>query len=268
VQSWTFPDGEHLTLYARRFPPTEPGTNVEDYRLLFENLAGLLGPRDALVLTAPDQAYMVGLVLGDGHEFAVAPLPGEPGAAEQAAAALAELAAGHDRIFLVRHNPEQADPAGAVEGWLQANRVAGSDIWANSLRVTPFVAAGSGDGPLASVDVTWADGPRLEAAALATPGDGGVLQPGGALVATLLWTLPESAPRKASLQLLAPDGALISQNDQELHAGAQRYVLLLPQALSPGDYSLAVVVYDPATGARLPTEDGNDQAVLAAIPAE
>ena len=270
VHTWTFPNDEQLTLFARRFASTEPGMAVDDYRLLFEGLAGLLGRGDALVLTAPDQAYMAGLVLGDQHDFSVVPLPAEGGAAAQVDAALAELAQDHDRSFLVRHNPEQADPGGAIEGWLRGNLVAGSDIWANSLRVTPFIAADAGDGPLESMDAKWIDGPRLEAAALTTAGDDDSLHPGGALAATLIWSVAAepAAALKASLQLFAPDGALVSQNDQELHAGAQQYVLLLPQELPPGEYTLAAIVYDPATGQRLTVEGGGEQAVVAAVAAE
>jgi hypothetical protein len=64
---------------------------------------------------------------------------------------------------------------------------------------------------------------------------------------------------KASLQLLAPNGTLAAQEDREIKAGEQQYVLLIPRSATPGAYRLALAVYDSATGARY-TLAGSDGA--------
>ncbi len=259
VQEWDFPSGEHLTLYARRYAPSEPGLAPEDYYLLLDNLIEPGGEGDAITLVGPDQAYMMGLLLPDENHITVAPLPAENESAEETRGRLADLAAAHDRIFLIRHNTEQADPEGVIEQWLGGHLIPGSDIWLNSLQVTPYVSAGEGEAIELPIDGTWPGGPTLVGLTYrptTTVADRAT--PGGALVLDLEWqTLPETA-RKVSLQLLSPEGALVAQNDQEIRDGMQQFVLLLPHSTTPGDYALTVTVYDPNTGQRFPIENGSE----------
>jgi hypothetical protein len=277
VERWTLPSGEQLVLYGRQFPALEPGISPADTQALLTYFGDRLGPGDALVPLSPDQVYMLGLALPADTGATIAPLPAAAplraaGEMEtQTVAHLAELVGTHNRLFLLSHNAEQVDPDGIVDVWLRANTVPGADQWAGSIRVTPFV-------PLAPVPpvqldtAAWPDGPTLAQAAV-QPG-GQVLTPtaGGALVVTLRWEELEepegTVPRKASLQLLGPDGALIAQEDREITRGEQQYVLLIPRSAAPGAYRLALVVYDPATGFRLPPAAGGDSAALGTVAIE
>ncbi len=259
VQEWDFPSGEHLTLYARRYAPTEPGLAPEDYYLLLDNLIEPAGESDAIALVGPDQVYMMGLLLPDDNRITVAPLPAEDESTQETRMRLAELAAANNRIFLIRHNTNQADPEGVIEQWLNENMITGSDIWLNSLQVTPYVSAGDGEAIDLPIDATWPDGPRLVGATYrSTTTDADRATPGGAIVLDLAWQTGSETPHKASLQLLSTDGSLVTQNDQEIQDGVQQFVLLLPHSTTPDDYTLTLTVYDPSTGQRFPMDDGHE----------
>ena len=62
-------------------------------------------------------------------------------------------------------------------------------------------------------------------------------------------------PLKLSLRLLESSGATLAQNDQ-LFEATMRFRLLIPATASPGSYTLAAVLYDPATLAALPDQQG------------
>jgi hypothetical protein len=272
VQAWTLPSGEQLALYGRRFASLEPGVAPSDYQELLTLFGDRLGPGDAVVLVSPDQVYMLGLSLPAGAGATIAPLPLPDAAAADTLARLAELAASHQRIFLVSHNAEQVDPDGAIEGWLRAHRVAASDLWAGGVRVTPFAAAPPGE-PAPLQSAAWPAGPTLVAATAPASAPAG-----GALVVPGTWSTADAGagsdvgqparPARASLQLLGPDGSLIAQEDRDVVTGEQDFVLLIPRSAAPGDYRLALVVYDPATGARFPTAAGGDLAELGAVRIE
>jgi hypothetical protein len=180
------------------------------------------------------------------------------------AARLAELAATHDRFFLVSHNADKVDALGSIEGWLRANLAAGADLWAGSIRVTPFVPLDAAQ-TRALATAAWPNGPTLAAAEqIATPA-GLDPTPGGAVVVRLTWADAGPNPAKASLQLLDVVGQLLAQEDRDITAGTQEFVLLVPRSANPGPLTLALAVYDPATGQRLPAQDGSDLATLGTV---
>ena len=275
VRQWTLPSGEQLTLYGRRFAALEPGVAPSDYQQLLQFFGDRLGPGDAVVLVSPDQVYMLGLSLPADAGAAVVPLP-VPGESElQTVKRLQDLVGKYGRIFLVSHNAEQVDPAGSIDVWLRANTVAANDEWAGSVRVTPFVtAAGAGTegGTATPLDTAaWENGPALSLASVQAGGQAITPTAGGGLVVTVRWEGDDQAVQeggnapKASLQLLGADGALIAQEDREIAAGEQKFVLLIPRSAAPGEYKLGLVVYDPGTGQRYPVSSGGDVALLGAV---
>ena len=274
VRQWTLPSGEQLTLYGRRFAAREPGVAPDDYQQLLKFFGDRLGPGDSVVLVSPDQVYMLGLSLPADAGAAVAPLP-IPGESElQTAKRLQDLADKDGRIFLVSHNAEQVDPDDSIEVWLRANAVAANDEWAGSVRVTPLVtAAGAGtDGGAATPldTAAWENGPALGLASVQAGGQALTPTAGGGLVVTVRWEDADQAAQagnspKASLQLLGADGALIAQEDREITAGEQKFVLLIPRSAAPGEYKLGLVVYDPSTGQRYPVSGGGDVAQLGTV---
>ena len=274
VRQWTLPSGEQLTLYGRRFAALEPGVAPGDYQQLLQFFGDRLGPGDAVVLVSPDQVYMLGLSLPADAGAAVVPLP-LPGQREvETAKRLQELSDRYGRIFLVSHNAEQVDPNGSIEMWLRANAVAANDVWAGSVRVTPFVTvAGTGPAGAAAAPLNaagWKNGPQLERASLQAGKPGASPFAGGGLVVTLRWkhdggTSQAGNALKASLQLLGPDGALAAQEDREIAGGEQQFALLIPRSAAPGAYNLGLVVYDPSTGQRYLVSGGGDVAQLGTV---
>ncbi|MFN8470248.1 MAG: hypothetical protein U0X20_32135 [Caldilineaceae bacterium] len=274
VRQWTLPSGEELTLYGRRFAAREPGVAPSDYQQLLKFFGDRLGPGDAVVLVSPDQVYMLGLSLPADAGAAVVPLPA-PGESElQTVKRLQDLTGKYGRIFLVSHNAEQVDPSGSIEVWLRANAVAANDEWAGSVRVTPFVTVGGNDtegGTAAPLDTAaWDNGPALALASVQAGGQAITPTAGGGLVVTLRWEDDDAALQagnapKASLQLLRADGTLIAQEDREITAGEQKFVLMIPRSAAPGDYNLGLVVYDAGTGQRYPVSGGGDVAQLGTV---
>ncbi len=54
----------------------------------------------------------------------------------------------------------------------------------------------------------------------------------------------------------------MAQEDREIVAGEQQFVLLIPRSAAPGEYKLGLVVYDPSTGQRYPVAGGGDVAAV------
>ena len=97
--------------------------------------------------------------------------------------------------------------------------------------------------------------------------------PGQRLPVLLAWQAlqPTGRPLAVSVQLLDAAGPLVAQHDgvpQDGHAPVaswlpgevveDRHELALPAGLRPGEYMVAVVVYDTVTGQRLLTQKGAD----------
>jgi hypothetical protein len=242
IQEWTFLSGEHITLYERRFASTTPGTVVEDYQAVVQAIGGEIGAGDGVLLVAPDQAYMVGLTFPDGTGAKYVPLAHTD--------SLESATADFDRLFLVAHNAIQTDPNGEIEGWLRSTMVAGGDQWFNAVRVTPFIPVSFPDTPSTTLNAGWDNGTVLEGAATQTTPH--------AVTARLLWNTPDITNQKVSLQLLAPDGALIAQQDADLVNGVQSFALLVPRAMEGAEYRLVVALYNPATVERYSVVGGGD----------
>jgi 4-amino-4-deoxy-L-arabinose transferase-like glycosyltransferase len=246
IQEWEFLSGEQVTLYERRFAPTTPGTVVEDYQALVQAIGGELSEGDGVLLVAPDQAYMVGLTFPDGTGAKYLPL--------DSADSLASATEGLERLFLLSYNAGQTDPTGAIEGWLRANAIAGGDQWFNGVRLTPFVHAVLPDTPASIVNAEWETGTVLEGVATQTSDS--------TVTARVFWNAPDTTSQKVSLQLLAPDGALIAQQDADLVNGIQSFALLIPRALQGSDYQLIVALYDPTSLERYNVAGGGDTLLL------
>jgi hypothetical protein len=272
VRQWTLPSGEQLTLYGRSFAALVPGVAPDDYQQLLNFFGDRLGPGDAVVLVSPDQVYMLGLSLPADAGAAVVPLPHPGEGAVETAKRLQDLIDNYGRIFLVSHNAEQVDPDGSIEVWLRANAVAANDEWAGSVRVTPFVTGAELEAgttaPLASA--SWENGPTLDLASVQAAQQAITPTAGGGLVVTLRWEesgveSQAGGALKASLQLLGGDGALVAQEDREIAAGEQQFVLMIPRSAAPGEYKLGLVVYDPGTGQRYGVASGGEVAVLGTV---
>ncbi|MFN8491741.1 MAG: glycosyltransferase family 39 protein [Caldilineaceae bacterium] len=254
VRQWTLPDGEQSTLYARRFAPTEPGLAPQDYIELLNQLGGIWGPGDALVLTAPDQAYIMGLSLPEKNTLTLLPLPADGKTSADSLAELTRLAQTHKRIFYLRHNDNKADPTVVIETWLRQQLLPGPDLWINALRVTPFVTQQLPSTANHTMNAQWRQGAALSGVAV----NEAAFKPQSALALQLFWQKLSKSPQKISLQLLAPDGKLIAQQDADLATPTAPFVLLLPRIMPAGAYQLLAILYDPKTLQRDQLVNGGD----------
>lgn len=243
VQQWTLPNGEVSTLYERRFAPTEPGFDPANYGQLLHEFGDDWGAGDALVLVAPEQAYIMGLILPADNDFTILPLPADGRNSQESVAALARLAQTHARIFLLSHNDHVVDPQGALESWLRDHLLPGPESWINGLRVTPFVAQSLPTTSNLRLRAQWQQGAELSGVAVNQPAS----PPQQTLAVRLFWQAVGATPQKVSLQLMGPDGSLVAQQDADLVMTQAPFVLLLPRTLAPGEYKLAAILYDPNT---------------------
>jgi hypothetical protein len=103
------------------------------------------------------------------------------------------------------------------------------------------------------------------------------LTPGRSLEVALFWRALERMTTRyaVSVQLLDAQGRIVAQADAEPGQGVRPttgwlppeiitdpYTLTVPAEATPGPHSLQVVVYDPRTGARLPTTGPSDALLL------
>ncbi len=258
MHQWTLPSKEKVTLYERRFADTEPGLAPADYQTLLQQFGANWGPGDALVLTAPDQAYIMGLSLPADNTLSILPLPTDQKTNQNSLNELAHLAQTHRRIFLLNHNAVLVDPDNLIENWLRTHWLAGPDTWINALRVTPFVAQEVPDAPTQKFNAQWQQTASLQGIAV----NQNAFHARSALAVRLFWNNLGTATHKSSLQLLAPDGTLIAQQEADMTAAQPPFVLLLPHTLASGAYKLIVVLYDPKTLQRDKLVNGTDALTL------
>lgn len=106
-----------------------------------------------------------------------------------------------------------------------------------------------------ALELAW--GPaRLQAAALPH-----TTRAGEAVPLALAWA-PAERPLGVKLALLDGSGSSVSESDAPLRAGRSHHLLPLPPWLEPGEYTVAVRVYDPLSLEPLPLELGRVEAPL------
>lgn len=233
---------------------------------------------DGIVTIAPYQ-YQVPMARYRGrlpvYGYATEALPLHP----ETESVLWRALARHERIWLVTAGLPPADPANGVEAWLAREAFKADDRWFDDARLATFITAPR----LESTDVRARLGARLgdQVHLLGVRLSGDTVRPGGTVAAELTW-IADAAPGdlRGFVQLLAPDGSLVAQQDGIPGGGyapstgwtpgtpvADRRGLALPADLAPGDYTLIAGLYDAATGQRLPVSgtDGAPQGDFARL---
>ena len=192
-------------------------------------------------------------------------------------ATLAELTAATaetDQIFALFWATDEADPDGIVETWLDRNSFKGVESWQGNLRFVTYAMANDlvcrpADNPTDfgnSGEALFALEEICRAAAQTT------VTAGDTLLVGLGWRSLAEIPNayKVSLQLLNDRGQVIGQQDSEPGGGSlptsewqtgqrveDNHGLWIPFGTPPGEYRLSLAVYDPATGERLATSEGD-----------
>jgi hypothetical protein len=243
---------------------TDPTYARDDYRAIAAAITAQARPGDTIILDAPNQAEVFTYYFrGD---VPVYDLPrGLGGDDAQTRADVETVIAGHQRIFGVFWGEDERDPNHIVETTLNDRAYPVTSAWYGDVRLAQYTVL---DEPPSIPDVEsgarFGEAITLQGYALSAES----LSPGDVLGVTLFWQTdaPLGIRYKVAVQLLAPDGSLVTQHDAEPdnnraltplwspgNTVIDSHGLVIPADLTPGNYSLIVVLYDiNAPADRLP----------------
>lgn len=238
----------------------------DDYRGIAGYILGLGRPGDAVITNAPNQAEAFDYYLRSDlpGRPPLYPLPdSRPLDPDRTTAQLVEIAARHDRIFVLYWGDAQADPGRFIEGWLTANTFTAGDRWFGQVRLATYAAARPAAAPAVHLAARFGEHIQLQGYTL----NAADLQPGDIIQLTLFWRTdaPLTARYKVFVHLYAdPEAPPLAQQDGEPGGGlaltsaweagrtyADNHGLLIPPDLPPGSYRLMAGLYDLNTGGRL-----------------
>jgi len=233
--------------------PTIPGTyqsmltDRADYRAMASWISTYGNPDDPIVATGFGQAELFDYYDGGARQVHVLDQP-----AALAADLPVELQR-HDGLWLLPYWQDPADEAAL--GVLDRIAAPTAERWFVNTRALYF--ASPRQLTLESgARGTWDNRVTLEQSAIT----GAAITPGDAVAAEIHWkvTAPAATP-KVSLRLLDDAGATIAQSDAPLSTTPSlppgtvttRIGLLVPPVAPPGAYTLAILLYQPDSGATL-----------------
>ncbi len=269
------------TILAGALPAlyTDPAYQRDDYRAMAAAVRAEAGPDDAVILTGPGQGE-VWAYYYDGP-LPVYPLPRGLGGDDSATRAELEgILRDHRRIFALFWGERERDPNGIVTGTLAGQAFEVRSTWVGRVRFVVYAIpeeAASVPATALNLRFTAVNGDTLMLEGYALDRAESYM-PGDALTLTLFWRAdaPIQARYKIFVHLYAnPDAPPPAQHDSEPGGGLipttswtpgvtviDRHGILIPAALPPGEYMLAVGVYnadDPA--ARLSSPQGERVAI-------
>jgi len=236
-----------------------------DYRGIAREIRQANRPGDAILLNAPNQ-WEVFTYYYPGPA-PVYPLPrSRPPQEDAVQAELAQIAAHHQRLYVLYWATAESDPTGIVERWLEANTFKASDEWVGDVRLALYAVPDA----LESVEIEAALEDVLLGDAIALRGYGLApesLTGGDILQLTLFWEalrVPEGR-YKVFVHLVDDQGAILAQYDGEPGHGLSlttgwtpdsgvfpdRYGVLIPPGTRAGEYTLWVGMYDVSGAPRL-----------------
>lgn len=262
--SYPLPDGDTAYLFRRRahLPDDYP---VEYVVRLAEALSSRTQAGDAILLTPPELAGTFVPNYSGPALLGLVPASDE---------ALAELATGQRRIFLVTGDSAAGEADARSQEWLNQNAFRASHEWADSLQVLLFGTAAQVPATAPTIDMGVMLGDSIELVGYDLPS--GPWRPGDIVPLTLFWQShgPLSEDYSIFVHLLDEKGHPAAQSDSAPVGGSRptsgwsedealvdRHGLLLPDGLPPGEYDLRVGMYQPAGGARLTVRDAEGTAV-------
>lgn len=232
---------------------TDPAYARDDYRAMAAHITASGG--DAIILDAPNQAEVFTYYYDGG-----APVYGLPrglgGDDDQTRADVQAILEQHRRIFVLFWGEQERDPNRAVQAALDAGAYPVASWWYGDVRLAQYaVLAETPAAPDVLTDARF--GAHITLTGYALSAD--VLRPGDVLGVTLFWQTgaPLEVRYGVTVQLLAPDGSLVTQHDAE--PGNNRALtttwtpgdpvidphgLIVPPDLPPGDYTVIVGLYD------------------------
>jgi hypothetical protein len=233
-----------------------------DYRGIARQLDEIAKPGDAILLNAPNQWEVFTYYHPDTST--VFPLArSRPLDAPAQIAELEQIAAGHDRLFVLYWGEAQSDPNRVIESWLNENTFKAYDQWFSDVRLAAYAVPRAATALQTRTDVTFGDQIALEGYAL----NATEFAPGDILQLTLFWRAdtPIDKRYKVFAHLVGdPASPPAAQHDGEPGGGlsltttwqpgqtvADNHGVYLPLDLAPGRLSDNVLLVSAAVGAAL-----------------
>jgi hypothetical protein len=229
-----------------------------DYRGMAARIIADGHPNAGVILDAPNQWEVFTYYFPD--EGNVYPLPAGRSrpTAEAIDAALSEIAAQHERIYVLFWGEAQRDPERLVERWLDAHAFKAADDWVGDVRfVTYAVPSAPATEMETAVNLSFGNIITLNGYSLNET----TRQPGDIVEVTLFWetAIPLEQRYKIFLHLLDDQGNIVSQRDSEPGGGLaltttwqpgqviiDNHGLLIPSDLPPGQYQMQLGLYEVA----------------------
>jgi mannosyltransferase len=234
---------------------TDPAYARDDYRAIAALIMSDARPGDAIILDAPNQAEVFTYYYHG--EAPIYELPrGLGGDDDQTRTDVQTAIRAHRRIFVLFWGEAERDPNRVVQATLDAGAYPVTSSWYGHVRLAQYAVLGAAPtAPDVRTDARFGDHITLTGYALSAD----ELRPGDVIGVTLFWTTdaPLDTRYKVTVQLLAPDGTLVTQHDAE--PGGNRVLtttwtpgqtvidthgLIVPSDLPPGDYTLIAGLYD------------------------
>lgn len=259
----------------------DPAFARADYRGMAAAIAAVEDANVGVILDAPNQWEVFTYYHQEGAP--VYPLPkGQPDP-QILEPELAEIAARHDRLYVLYWGEEQRDPQRVVENWLDQNTFKASENWVGDVRFAIYATVDRDLEDLQNpLNVNFGDKISLRGYAVADA----LTAPGDIVQVRLSWAAeaPLAERYKVFLHLVDGSGQIVTQQDGEPVGGmsptttwqpgavvVDNHGLILPRDLAPGEYDLLVGLYQlDGSGARLPVQSDpvQDHWVLGTIEVE
>ncbi len=250
------------------------GRPGEGYRAVLDAIEAQAGPEDVIVTVAPYH-YHVPM----DHYRGRLPIYGyaqENPVHAETARVLTRLLSRPRTVWFVTGGLPPADPSNGIERWLAERAYKASDTWFGDFRLVRYLTPVAPMTPTSVEDVRFGDQLALAGAAVGPT----TVIPGDGVRIALGWVAlqPLSVDYVVFGQLLDAAGQLRAQQDSPPVGGYRptsgwtpgepiedHLGIPLPSDLPPGEYTLIVGVYDPATGQRLPVSSGGDFVTLGRV---
>jgi len=263
---------------------TDPVHARDDYRGIAAYIEAVGQPGDLVILNAPGQQEVFGYYYRG--LLPVVPLPeSRPPDPAQTEAALADHIQPGARVFAVLWATDESDPQRLVEGWLDRRTFKALDSWYGNVRLAVYAAPEQAPAAPEFVVDAWLKSPetgdevRLVGSNLLNER----LAAGDIAQLALFWQV-EAQPvqrYKVFVHVLDDGNQIVGQRDAEPGGGAFLTPLWEPgepvidywgvpihPATPPGRYRVEVGMYNPETGQRLLTTDGEGQIWLEPLVVE
>ena len=238
-----------------------PAYARDDYRGVQRAIAANARPDDAVIFIAPNQWEVYTYYQKDDRNLY--PVKYKPATQAEAAQQLEQIAADHDRLFVLYFAERDADPEGWYERWLAENAYKAHEQWAGDIRWAVY-SSGKGEWPPAQpIDAQFGDAITLKSAAMQR----NTASAGDVLPFELTWQADAPVSRRYKVFIhIGPDGAPpVAQNDSEPATGflpthqwaagqtlTDRRGVWITSGQVGDTLGVFVGMYDSDTGERLP----------------